>query len=93
MGRTPRRGAASGAVDEAGGEQRVRLRHSHMDEVDQITAKIYFPTTVEHKFMLAFCGIKRAIYGVGHAQRERLAWEYFNDVNAIIFLAQISAFD
>ncbi|KAM5544386.1 hypothetical protein V8D89_002046 [Ganoderma adspersum] len=45
------------------------------------------------EFMLAFCDMKLVTYGVGGAQRERPAWEYFDDVSTVIFLAQISVFD
>ncbi|KAI1791928.1 G-alpha-domain-containing protein [Ganoderma leucocontextum] len=95
-------------------ERRIRLEESsgfYLDEIDRITAKMYFPTdddvlkarlkttgVVEHKFTLAknseFRGVEWVIYDVGGARNQRPAWEpYFDDVNAIIFLAPISAFD
>ncbi|KAM5538317.1 hypothetical protein V8D89_007919 [Ganoderma adspersum] len=95
-------------------ERKIRLEESsgfYLDEIDRITAKMYFPTdddvlrarlkttgVVEHKFTLAknseFRGVEWVIYDVGGARNQRPAWEpYFDDVNAIIFLAPISAFD
>ncbi|EJF67466.1 G-alpha-domain-containing protein [Dichomitus squalens LYAD-421 SS1] len=95
-------------------EKKIRLEESsgfYLDEIDRITAKMYFPTdddvlkarlkttgVVEHKFTLAknteFRGVEWVIYDVGGARNQRQAWApYFDDVNAIIFLAPISAFD
>ncbi|RPD54524.1 G-alpha-domain-containing protein [Lentinus tigrinus ALCF2SS1-7] len=95
-------------------ERRIRLEESsgfYLDEIDRITAKMYFPTdddvlkarlkttgVVEHKFTLSknseFRGVEWVIYDVGGARNQRQAWApYFDDVNAIIFLAPISAFD
>ncbi|KAI0658290.1 G-alpha-domain-containing protein [Cubamyces menziesii] len=95
-------------------EKRIRLEESsgfYLDEIDRITAKMYFPTdddvlkarlkttgVVEHTFSLAktseWRGVEWKIYDVGGARNQRQAWApYFDDVNAIIFLAPISAFD
>ncbi|KAI0043782.1 G-alpha-domain-containing protein [Auriscalpium vulgare] len=81
----------------------------YLDEIERITSKKYFPTdddvlkarlktmgVVEHEFALE-SGLRRSkwkIYDVGGARNQRQAWApYFEDVNAIIFLAPISAFD
>ncbi|RDX44290.1 G-alpha-domain-containing protein [Lentinus brumalis] len=95
-------------------ERHIRLEESsgfYLDEIDRITAKMYFPTdddvlkarlkttgVVEHRFTLAknseFRGVEWVIFDVGGARNQRQAWApYFDDVNAIIFLAPISAFD
>ncbi|KAI0652730.1 G-alpha-domain-containing protein [Trametes meyenii] len=95
-------------------ERRMRLEESSgffLDEIDRVTAKMYFPTdddvlkarlkttgVVEHTFSLAknteWRGVEWKIYDVGGARNQRQAWApYFDDVNAIIFLAPISAFD
>ncbi|GBE77330.1 Guanine nucleotide-binding protein alpha-4 subunit [Sparassis crispa] len=95
-------------------EKRLRLQESSgffLDEIDRITAKMYFPTdedvlkarlkttgVVEHTFSLSksseFRGVDWKIYDVGGSRSQRHAWApYFDDVNAIIFLAPISAFD
>ncbi|KAI8980601.1 G-alpha-domain-containing protein [Trametes punicea] len=95
-------------------EKRIRLEESSgffLEEIDRITAKMYFPTdddvlkarlkttgVVEHTFSLAknseWRGVEWKIYDVGGARNQRQAWApYFDDVNAIIFLAPISAFD
>lgn len=95
-------------------EKRLRLEESsgfYLDEIDRITAKMYFPTdddvlkarlkttgVVEHTFNMPknseFRGVEWKIYDVGGSRPQRHAWApYFDDVNAIIFLAPISAFD
>ncbi|EKM61835.1 uncharacterized protein PHACADRAFT_248702 [Phanerochaete carnosa HHB-10118-sp] len=94
-------------------ERRIRLEESsgfYLDELDRITAKMYFPTdddvlkarlkttgVVEHTFTVSnpeFRGVEWKIYDVGGARPQRQAWApYFDDVDAIIFLAPISAFD
>ncbi|KAI0370109.1 G-alpha-domain-containing protein [Pilatotrama ljubarskyi] len=95
-------------------EKRIRLEESSgffLEEIDRITAKMYFPTdddvlkarlkttgVVEHTFSLAktseWRGVEWKIYDVGGARNQRQAWApYFDDVNAIIFLIPISAFD
>lgn len=94
-------------------ERRIRLEESsgfYLDELDRITAKMYFPTdddvlkarlkttgVVEHTFSVSnpeFRGVEWKIYDVGGARHQRQAWApYFDNVDAIIFLAPISAFD
>ncbi|OBZ68480.1 Guanine nucleotide-binding protein alpha-4 subunit [Grifola frondosa] len=115
-------------------EKRLRLEESsgfYLDEIERITAKMYFPTdgewarcvvlsttvlifiiheddvlkarlkttgVMEHTFSLTksseFRGVEWKIYDVGGSRNQRQAWApYFDDVNAIIFLAPISAFD
>ncbi|EKM61839.1 uncharacterized protein PHACADRAFT_248710, partial [Phanerochaete carnosa HHB-10118-sp] len=94
-------------------ERRIRLEESsgfYLDELDRITAKMYFPTNddvlkarlkttgvIECTFMVPnpeFRGVEWKIYDVGGARPQRQAWApYFEDVDAIIFLAPISAFD
>ncbi|TDL21099.1 G-alpha-domain-containing protein [Rickenella mellea] len=80
----------------------------YLDEIERITAKRYIPTdgdvlrarlktlgVIEHTFTLkGHNGIEWKIYDVGGARNQRQTWApYFDDVNAIIFLAPISAFD
>ncbi|KAG8219356.1 guanine nucleotide binding protein, alpha subunit [Butyriboletus roseoflavus] len=80
-----------------------------LDEITRITALRYFPTdqdvlnarlktmgVVEHTFSIPDSqrSMDWKIYDVGGARNQRHAWApYFEDVNAIIFLAPISAFD
>ncbi|KAF8899303.1 guanine nucleotide binding protein, alpha subunit [Infundibulicybe gibba] len=87
-------------------EKRLRLEESsgfYLDEIPRITAKKYIPIdadvlkarlktmgVVEHTFSIS-SGSNR---GVEWKIYDRQAWApYFEDVNAIIFLAPISAFD
>ncbi|KAI0829088.1 guanine nucleotide binding protein, alpha subunit [Trametes gibbosa] len=65
---------------------------------DVLKARLKTTGVVEHTFALAkeseWRGIQWKIYDVGGARNQRQAWApYFDDVNAIIFLAPISAFD
>ncbi|KAF8634932.1 hypothetical protein AX15_000669 [Amanita polypyramis BW_CC] len=80
-----------------------------LDEIPRITAKKYIPTdadvlkarlkttgVVEHTFQVRTykASVIWKLYDVGGSQSQRQAWiPYFQDVNAIIFLAPISAFD
>jgi guanine nucleotide-binding protein subunit alpha len=80
-----------------------------LDEIPRITAKKYIPTdadvlkarlkttgVTEHMFRVRTYGatVTWKIYDVGGSQNQRQAWvPYFEEVNAIIFLAPISAFD
>ncbi|KAK2464764.1 hypothetical protein APHAL10511_003182 [Amanita phalloides] len=80
-----------------------------LDEILRITAKKYIPTDAdvlkarlkttgitEHTFRVRTHGtnVIWKLYDVGGSQGQRQAWiPYFEDVNAIIFLAPISAFD
>ncbi|KAJ8495139.1 hypothetical protein ONZ45_g12975 [Pleurotus djamor] len=72
-------------------EKRIRLEESsgfYLDEIPRITAKMYMPTDGMNR------GVRWKIYDVGGARNQRMAWApYFEDVNAIIFLAPISVFD
>ncbi|KAH9854473.1 G-alpha-domain-containing protein [Lenzites betulinus] len=65
---------------------------------DVLKARLKTTGVVEHTFALAkdseWRGVQWKIYDVGGARNQRQAWApYFDDVNAIIFLAPISAFD
>ncbi|CDO77298.1 hypothetical protein BN946_scf184753.g48 [Trametes cinnabarina] len=65
---------------------------------DVLKARLKTTGVVEHTFSLAknseWRGVEWKIYDVGGARNQRQAWApYFDDVNAIIFLAPISAFD
>ncbi|KIP03833.1 hypothetical protein PHLGIDRAFT_110379 [Phlebiopsis gigantea 11061_1 CR5-6] len=64
---------------------------------DVLRARLKTTGVTEHSFTLAnsdFRGVEWKIYDVGGARHQRHAWApYFDDVNAIIFLAPISAFD
>ncbi|KAF7783955.1 hypothetical protein Agabi119p4_120 [Agaricus bisporus var. burnettii] len=64
---------------------------------DVLKARLKTTGVVEHTFVVNTSHNKGAhwrIYDVGGARSQRQAWApYFDDVNAIIFLAPISAFD
>ncbi|EPQ60031.1 G-alpha-domain-containing protein [Gloeophyllum trabeum ATCC 11539] len=64
---------------------------------DVLKARLKTLGVIEHSFMLSHGlvrGVEWKIYDVGGARSQRQAWApYFEDVNAIIFLAPISAFD
>ncbi|KZT43701.1 guanine nucleotide binding protein, alpha subunit [Sistotremastrum suecicum HHB10207 ss-3] len=64
---------------------------------DVLKARLKTVGVVEHSFSLdkgTEKGVDWKIYDVGGARNQRQAWApYFEDVNAIIFLAPISAFD
>ncbi|KAJ3722278.1 guanine nucleotide binding protein, alpha subunit [Lentinula raphanica] len=64
---------------------------------DVLKARLKTMGVVEHSFLIpsgANRGSQWKIYDVGGARNQRHAWApYFSDVNAIIFLAPISAFD
>ncbi|KAJ4470929.1 guanine nucleotide binding protein, alpha subunit [Lentinula aciculospora] len=64
---------------------------------DVLKARLKTLGVVEHSFLIrsgANRGVQWKIYDVGGARNQRHAWApYFSDVNAIIFLAPISAFD
>ncbi|KAJ3864905.1 guanine nucleotide binding protein, alpha subunit [Lentinula novae-zelandiae] len=64
---------------------------------DVLKARLKTVGVVEHSFIIssgANRGVQWKIYDVGGARNQRHAWApYFSDVNAIIFLAPISAFD
>ncbi|KAH9923126.1 G-alpha-domain-containing protein [Epithele typhae] len=65
---------------------------------DVLRARLKTTGVVEHRFSLSksteFRGVEWVIYDVGGSRNQRQAWApYFDDVNAIIFLAPISVFD
>lgn len=64
---------------------------------DVLKARLKTMGVVEHTFSVPSGtnrGVEWRIYDVGGARNQRQAWApYFEDVNAIIFLAPISAFD
>ncbi|GJF00724.1 G-alpha-domain-containing protein [Phanerochaete sordida] len=64
---------------------------------DVLKARLKTTGVVEHTFKVSnpeFRGVEWKIYDVGGARNQRQAWApYFDDVDAIIFLAPISAFD
>ncbi|KIK71535.1 hypothetical protein GYMLUDRAFT_211852 [Collybiopsis luxurians FD-317 M1] len=64
---------------------------------DILKARLKTMGVVEHSFLVPSNvgkGTRWKIYDVGGAQNQRHTWApYFQDVNAIIFLAPISAFD
>ncbi|KAF5345186.1 hypothetical protein D9758_009707 [Tetrapyrgos nigripes] len=66
-------------------------------DADILKARLKTIGVVEHTFIIPSGnnkGVKWKIYDVGGARNQRHAWApYFEDVNAIIFLAPISAFD
>ncbi|KAL1681909.1 guanine nucleotide binding protein, alpha subunit [Schizophyllum commune] len=66
-------------------------------DADVLKARLKTMGVVEHTFSVANGnnkGVQWKIYDVGGARNQRQAWApYFEDVNAIIFLAPISAFD
>ncbi|THU96855.1 G-alpha-domain-containing protein [Dendrothele bispora CBS 962.96] len=66
-------------------------------DADVLKARLKTLGVVEHSFIIPSGNNKGArwkIYDVGGARNQRHAWApYFEDVNAIIFLAPISAFD
>ncbi|KAM6498762.1 Guanine nucleotide binding protein (G-protein), alpha subunit [Amanita muscaria] len=80
-----------------------------LDEIPRITAKKYIPTdadvlkarlkttgVTEHTFRVRTYGttVTWRVYDVGGSRNQRQAWvPYFEEINAIIFLAPISAFD
>ncbi|KIM47717.1 hypothetical protein M413DRAFT_439393 [Hebeloma cylindrosporum] len=64
---------------------------------DVLKARLKTMGVVEHTFLIpsgSNRGVEWRIYDVGGARNQRQAWApYFEDVNAIIFLAPISVFD
>ncbi|KIO06988.1 hypothetical protein M404DRAFT_998427 [Pisolithus tinctorius Marx 270] len=72
------------------------LRYFPTDQ-DVLKARLKTLGVVEHSFSIPDSNrrtIEWKIYDVGGARNQRSAWApYFDDVNAIIFLAPISAFD
>lgn len=80
-----------------------------MDSIDRVSATDYKPSTddilrsrlqtmgiASHEFMMQVSGksVLWHLYDVGGARGQRHKWvPYFDDANAIIFLAPVSAFD
>ncbi|CAA7263251.1 unnamed protein product [Cyclocybe aegerita] len=80
-----------------------------LDSLDRVTAARYIPTdddilrarlktlgVSEHRFKISTSGSVRdwKVYDVGGHRSQRAAWApYFDDMDAIIFLAPISCFD
>ncbi|PPQ78035.1 hypothetical protein CVT25_015580 [Psilocybe cyanescens] len=66
-------------------------------DADVLKARLKTMGVVEHTFSIpsgSNRGVEWRIYDVGGARNQRQAWApYFEDVNAIIFLAPISVFD
>ncbi|KAF9778279.1 guanine nucleotide binding protein, alpha subunit [Thelephora terrestris] len=66
-------------------------------DVDVLKARLKTTGVVEHTFAFKtaeFRGMTWKIYDVGGSKNQRHAWApFFDDVNAIIFLAPISTFD
>ncbi|KAF6754175.1 guanine nucleotide binding protein, alpha subunit [Ephemerocybe angulata] len=66
-------------------------------DADVLKARLKTMGVIEHTFSIPHGlnrGVEWRIYDVGGARNQRQAWApYFEDVNAIIFLAPISAFD
>uniref|UniRef100_A0A0W0FX79 G-alpha-domain-containing protein n=1 Tax=Moniliophthora roreri TaxID=221103 RepID=A0A0W0FX79_MONRR len=76
---------------------RITAKKYFPTDADVLKARLKTLGVVEHSFLIptgANKGVKWKIYDVGGARNQRHAWApYFEDVNAIIFLAPISAFD
>ena len=80
-----------------------------MNSIDRVSASDYTPSTddilrarlqtmgiASHEFMVQVSGksVIWHLYDVGGARGQRHTWvPYFDDANAIIFLAPVSAFD
>ncbi|KAJ7610798.1 guanine nucleotide binding protein, alpha subunit [Roridomyces roridus] len=66
-------------------------------DADVLKARLKTMGVVEHTFSISSGhnrGVQWKIYDVGGSRNQRQAWApYFEDINAIIFLAPISAFD
>ncbi|KAF9444429.1 G-alpha-domain-containing protein [Macrolepiota fuliginosa MF-IS2] len=66
-------------------------------DADVLKARLKTTGVVEHTFVINTGhskGVQWRVHDVGGARNQRQAWApYFDDVNAIIFLAPISAFD
>ncbi|KZT02234.1 G-alpha-domain-containing protein [Laetiporus sulphureus 93-53] len=78
--------------------ERVTAKMYFPTDDDVLKARLKTNGVVEHTFSLPktseYRGVEWKIYDVGGARPQRQAWApYFDDVNAIIFLAPISAFD
>ncbi|KAH8835140.1 guanine nucleotide binding protein, alpha subunit [Flagelloscypha sp. PMI_526] len=76
---------------------RITARKYIPTDADVLKARLKTMGVVEHTFNItqgSNRGVQWKIYDVGGSRNQRHAWApYFEDVNAIIFLAPISAFD
>ncbi|KAH9936976.1 G-protein alpha subunit [Fomitopsis serialis] len=78
---------------------RVTAKMFFPTDADVLKARLKTTGVIEHSFTLPKNsefrgGVEWKIYDVGGARPQRQAWApYFDDVNAIIFLAPISSFD
>ncbi|KAI0743434.1 G-alpha-domain-containing protein [Daedaleopsis nitida] len=77
--------------------QRIAARDYQPSDHDVVRARLRTMGVQEHRFMFekgSEVGQEWVIYDVGGARSLRHAWyPYFDDINAIIFLAPISCFD
>ncbi|EMD31116.1 heterotrimeric G-protein alpha subunit [Gelatoporia subvermispora B] len=78
--------------------ERITAKMYFPTDEDVLKARLKTTGVVEHSFTLTnrseWRGVDWKIYDVGGARNQRHAWApYFDDVNAIIFLVPISAFD
>jgi len=76
---------------------RITAKKYFPTDADVLKARLKTVGVVEHTFSInsgSNRGVEWRIYDVGGSRNQRQAWApYFDDVNAIIFLAPISAFD
>ncbi|KNZ76308.1 Guanine nucleotide-binding protein alpha-4 subunit [Termitomyces sp. J132] len=76
---------------------RITAKKYFPTDGDVLKARLKTTGVVEHTFSVSYGnnqGVQWRIYDVGGSRNQRQAWApYFDDVNAIIFLAPISAFD
>ncbi|KAF8215841.1 guanine nucleotide binding protein, alpha subunit [Mycena galopus ATCC 62051] len=76
---------------------RITAKRYIPTDADVLKARLKTMGVVEHTFSISSGsnrGVQWKIYDVGGARNQRQAWApYFEDINAIIFLAPISAFD
>ncbi|KAK7026128.1 hypothetical protein VNI00_015703 [Paramarasmius palmivorus] len=76
---------------------RITAKKYFPTDADVLKARLKTLGVVEHSFLIstgANRGVRWKIYDVGGARNQRHAWvPYFDEVNAIIFLVPISAFD
>jgi hypothetical protein len=88
---------------------RASLPHSFLDQINRIAERGYVPTiddvlhariqtigVAEHTFVVQHNSrpVQWRLYDVGGARGQRHTWApFFDDANAIIYVAPISAFD
>ncbi|KAI0312036.1 G-alpha-domain-containing protein [Amylostereum chailletii] len=74
--------------------KRVAARDYEPSDADVVRARLRTLGVQEYSFNVEESGHEWKIYDVGGTRSSRTAWfPYFDDMNAIIFLAPISAFD